>query len=116
MCSSDLPIVEIAPKNAAFFDFAAKYGAGATDEIVPARISSGATARVQAIGLAAHRALGCRGVSRTDVILAPGDQPYVLETNTLPGLTPASLLPKAAAHAGLDYAALLSRIVSNALR
>jgi D-alanine-D-alanine ligase len=111
-----LPIVEIAPKSAAFFDFAAKYNAGATDEIVPARISAEATARVQAIGLAAHKALGCRGVSRTDVILMSGDQPYVLETNTLPGLTPASLLPKAAAHAGLDYAALLTRIVANALQ
>jgi D-alanine-D-alanine ligase len=111
-----LPIVEIAPKSAAFFDYEAKYSSNATDEVVPARISAEATARVQAIGLAAHRALGCRGVSRTDVILAAGDQPYVLETNTLPGLTPASLLPKAAAHAGLDYAALLSRIIDNALR
>ncbi len=111
-----LPIVEIAPKSAAFFDYVAKYTTGHTDEIVPARISAEATAQVQAIGLAAHYALGCRGVSRTDVILREDGQPFVLETNTLPGLTPESLLPKAAAAVGLDYGALLDRIIAAALR
>lgn len=111
-----LPLVEIAPKSAAFFDFQAKYSSGATDEIVPARIGPDATAQIQAIGLAAHHALGCRGVSRTDVILRADGQPFVLETNTLPGLTPESLLPKAAAAVGLDYTALLHRILAAALR
>jgi D-alanine-D-alanine ligase len=111
-----LPLVEIAPKNGAFFDYAAKYQADATDEIVPARISDEATAKVREIGLLAHKALGCRGVSRTDVILRHDGQPFVLETNTLPGLTPASLLPKAASAHGLDYPALLHRILAAALR
>jgi D-alanine-D-alanine ligase len=114
--AQSLPLVEIAPKSAAFFDYKAKYSTGATDEIVPARIDADATERIQAIGLAAHHALGCRGVSRTDVILRSDGQPFVLETNTLPGLTPESLLPKAAAAAGMDYAALLDRIVAAALR
>ena len=110
-----LPIVEIAPVRAGFFDYAAKYEKGGSDEIVPARISAEATAQVQALGLAAHRALGCRGVSRTDVILRHDGMPFVLETNTLPGLTPASLLPKAAAGAGYSYLELLQRIVAAAL-
>jgi len=111
-----LPLVEIAPVNAEFFDYAAKYQPGGTEEIVPARLDAAATAAVQAIGLRAHLALGCRGVSRTDVILRPDGSPFVLETNTLPGLTPASLLPKAAAAADCDYATLLTRILAAALR
>lgn len=112
-----LPLVEIVPaNNAEFFDFSAKYQQGGSIEIVPARIDAEATARVQALGMRAHLALGCRGVSRTDVILRADGQPFVLETNTLPGLTPASLLPKAAAATGCDYATLLMRIVQAALR
>ncbi len=111
-----LPIVEIAPKTGEFFDFTAKYQAGGSDEIVPARISAESTLQVQELGLRAHRALGCAGVSRTDVILRADGHPFVLETNTLPGLTPASLLPKAAAAAGLDYSALLARIIACAVK
>ncbi len=111
-----LPLVEIAPVKADFFDYSAKYQPGGTDEIVPARIDAAATAAVQALGIRAHVALGCQGVSRTDVILRADGAPFVLETNTLPGLTPASLLPKAAAAAGCDYATLLTRILAAALR
>jgi len=111
-----LPVVEIVPKSAEFFDFDAKYRPGGSDEIVPARISADQTAAVQAIGLLAHRALGCRGVSRTDVILGADGAPVALETNTLPGLTPASLLPKAAAAVGYSYLDLLHAIVAAALR
>ncbi len=110
-----LPIVEICPKAGVFFDFEAKYQQNGSDEIVPARISAEATRAVQDLGLRAHRALGCRGVSRTDVILRADGQPFVLETNTLPGLTPASLLPKAAAADGKSYAALIEAIVAAAL-
>lgn len=110
-----LPVVEICPKSGVFFDYEAKYQQDGSDEIVPARISAEATRAVQALGLRAHRALGCRGVSRTDVILRSDGQPFVLETNTLPGLTPASLLPKAAAAEGRSYAELLEAIVAASL-
>ena len=110
-----LPIVEIVPKSA-FFDFESKYQTGGSEEIVPARISAEATAQAQRNGALAHRALGCAGYSRTDQILRPDGSLVLLETNTLPGLTPASLLPKAAAAAGLTYAALLHRVIAAALR
>lgn len=110
-----LPVVEIAPKSAAFFNFEAKYSADGSDEIVPARITAEATLLVQELGRRAHHALGCRGVSRTDIILGHDGKPVLLETNTLPGLTPASLLPKAAAAHGMDYARLLAAIIAAAL-
>lgn len=109
-----LPVVEIVPKSAAFFDYEAKYQAGGSDEIVPARISAEWTAQVQDYGRRAHLALGCRGVSRTDMIIRPDGAIFLLETNTLPGLTPASLLPKAAAAAGYTYPQLLQRLLLTA--
>ena len=111
-----LPIVEIVPKTAKFFDFEAKYQSGGSDEIVPARISVAARKQAQANGLAAHKALDCAGYSRTDQIVRADGSVILLETNTLPGLTPASLLPKAAAGAGLSYLELLERIMAAALR
>ncbi len=110
-----LPIVEIVPKSA-FFDYEAKYQTGGSEEIVPARISAEATAQAQRNGIAAHKALGCAGYSRTDQILRPDGSLVLLETNTLPGLTPASLLPKGAAAVGLTYAALLHRVIAAAQR
>lgn len=106
-----LPIVEIAPKGDRFFDYEAKYDPALTDEIVPARIPAEIEQRARKIGLLAHRVLGCHGVSRTDLIWDGGERLVVLETNTLPGLTPASLLPKAAAAVGCDYLGLLLRII-----
>ena len=111
-----LPIVEIVPvQEAVFFDYTAKYGSD-TLEIVPARISEKHTAAVAELGMRAHVALGCRGVSRTDVILRHDGQPFVLETNTLPGMTSASLLPKAAAAVGYSYLDLVQAIVAAAMR
>jgi D-alanine-D-alanine ligase len=109
-----LPIVEIVPVSAAFFDYEAKYQSGGSQEIVPARISPELTAKVQELGRRAHHALGCRGVSRTDIIVRADGEPFLLETNTLPGLTPASLLPKAAEAAGYTYPQLLQRILATA--
>lgn len=111
-----LPVVEIAPVQAEFFDYQAKYTSGGSEEIVPARIPEALAHRVQLLGLAAHHALGCAAVSRTDMIIGADGEPVLLETNTLPGLTPASLLPKAAAAAGLTYEDLLHRILAAALR
>jgi D-alanine-D-alanine ligase len=110
-----MPLVEIIPgESYHFFDHEAKYTAGATKEIVPARLSPEMTARVQGYGLKAHRALGCRGYSRTDFIIRDNDI-YVLETNTIPGMTATSLFPQAAAAAGLEFPTLLDRLVELAL-
>ncbi len=110
-----LPLVEIVPSEAfPFFNYEAKYQPGATTEIVPARLSPEMTSRVQECGLKAHRALGCRGYSRTDTMIRNSDI-YVLETNTIPGMTATSLFPQAAAAAGLDFPALLDRLIELAL-
>lgn len=110
-----LPLVEIVPgSDYPFFTYDAKYLPGATTEIVPARLSPEMTAKVQECGLKAHRALGCRGYSRTDTIVKD-DKVYVLETNTIPGMTATSLFPQAAKAAGLDFPALLDRLIELAL-
>jgi D-alanine-D-alanine ligase len=110
-----LPPVEIVPHAGRFFDYAEKYSAGGADERCPPELLPPATcARREALARAAHRALGCDGASRTDFIVpraasaAPDafGEPVALETNTLPGLTERSLLPRAAAAAGLDYRSL----------
>ena len=108
-----LPVVEIVPKRA-FFDYKAKYDPDQCDEICPARITAEAAREAQDLAVRAHRSLGCRGYSRTDLILAK-DGPVVLEVNTLPGMTMNSLLPKAAKAAGISFADLLDRIVKLAL-
>lgn len=109
-----LPIVEIVPAGE-FFDFEAKYTPGAAEEIVPARLSSEMTLRVQHLALKAHKALGCWGMSRTDMRITPEGEIYVLETNTIPGLTEGSLLPKEARAAGLMLPELFDQLLSFAL-
>jgi len=104
-----LPVVEIRPRQG-FFDFQAKYTQGATDYLVPAPIAEDIAASVQAAGLAAHRALGCRHLSRADLILDVRNTPMLLEVNTIPGFTPTSLLPKAAACLQLSYDELCERL------
>jgi D-alanine-D-alanine ligase len=112
---SALPIVEIIPgEQFEFFDYEAKYQPGASQEICPAELDDPMTIRSQQYALTAHRALQLKGYSRTDMIIS-GDDIYVLETNTIPGMTPTSLLPQGAAGAGLDFAALLDRLIELAL-
>lgn len=110
-----LPVIEVRPTHP-FFDYTAKYTPGATEYLVPAPLPPEAAASVQAAGLAAHRALGCRHLSRTDFILRPDGVPVVLEVNTIPGLTPTSLLPKAAACVKLFYDELCEQLVLMAAR
>jgi len=105
-----LPIVEVRPRHP-FFDYTAKYTAGVTEYLVPAPLAPAVAAAVQAAGLNAHRALGCRHLSRTDLILREDDVPVILEVNTIPGLTPMSLLPKAAACVSLSYEELCEQLV-----
>lgn len=110
-----LPLIEIRLLGHDFFDYVAKYTDGHNEEICPAPVDAATTEAVQAIALAAHRALGCRGMSRTDFILTERG-PIVLETNTIPGLTGESLIPKSAAAAGLSFAAFVDRLIRCALR
>jgi D-alanine-D-alanine ligase len=106
-----LPLIEIIPDDAHdFFDYEAKYTAGMTEEICPARISEALTAKAQQLALAAHTALQCRGYSRTDMMLR-GDQFYLLETNTIPGMTATSLFPQAAKAAGYSFSQLLDKLI-----
>jgi D-alanine-D-alanine ligase len=105
------PVVEIRPgENHDFFDYKAKYTEGATTEICPANIPDDISERVKAVAKTAHAALGCRGYSRTDVILSQKDI-FVIETNTIPGMTRTSLLPLSAQAAGVDFSSLLDRLI-----
>jgi D-alanine-D-alanine ligase len=106
------PVIEIIPDTAhEFFDYEAKYTDGVTQEICPARsIDHGIAERAQTLAKTAHRALSCKGYSRTDMILRKKAL-YVLETNTIPGMTATSLLPKAANAAGLSFSQLLDRLI-----
>lgn len=111
-----LPVIEIRPRAAAFFDYEAKYTPGATDEICPAEVPGALESELRELALRAHVALGCRGYSRTDIMLASDGAPRILETNTLPGLTPESLLPRAATVAGLTFSGLVERLLLRALQ
>ena len=108
-----LPVIEIVPASG-FYDYYSKYTPGATEEIVPARISEKQYERAQELGIACHEALGCRGMSRTDMIVR-GEEVIVLELNTIPGMTPTSLLPTAAKAAGIEFPQLLDRLIALAL-
>jgi D-alanine-D-alanine ligase len=110
-----LPPIEIRPKSAVFFDFDAKYTDNGSEEIVPAPCGPKITGRLQETALKAHALLGCRGVSRTDMILN-NDKLYVLEVNTLPGLTANSLLPKSFKTTGGTYADLLEILIQTGLK
>lgn len=105
-----LPIIEIIPKKG-FFDYEAKYHPGFTDYIVPARLESEVAKGIQGAALSAHRLLGCYGCSRVDMILNEENIPFVLEVNTIPGLTETSLLPKAAKKAGIEFPQLCLRLI-----
>jgi D-alanine-D-alanine ligase len=111
-----LPILEIIPKGG-FYDFTNKYpflnpsAGGGAEHVCPAKISEEQTRAIQDLALQAHRALGLQVYSRVDILLPEEDQPSVLEVNTIPGMTEASLLPEAAAAAGIGYAELCARII-----
>ncbi len=108
-----LPPVEIIPKNE-FFDFEDKYSLDGAEEICPARLSEADTDEAKSLALECHRLLGCRGMSRTDMFVTD-DGCIVLETNTIPGMTPTSLLPKAAAAAGISFSELLDKLIGYAV-
>jgi D-alanine-D-alanine ligase len=108
-----LPLIEIIPAGH-FYDYHSKYANGGSEHVIPARISADLTERAQELGLRCHRALGCMGMSRTDMIVR-GEDIYVLEVNTIPGMTPTSLLPQAAAAVGISFPQLLDTLIGYAL-
>ena len=107
-----LPVIEIVPWEAsAFYDYEAKYAPGGATHIIPARISDALTQRCQQAAVAAHEALGCWGVSRSDMIIDEAGECWVLETNTIPGMTETSLLPHTAASVGIEFGPLCRMLV-----
>lgn len=109
----ELPLVEIRAPGG-WYDYGAKYTKGVTEYLVPAPVSSDLTELCQQLGRRAFDVLGCEGFGRVDLRLTDEGEPYVLEVNTIPGFTGTSLVPKAAAAAGINFSALCSRIIDSA--
>jgi len=109
-----LPIIEIRPKHD-FFTYEAKYTAGQTDYLVPAPLQRDIEMQIKSVALRAHDCLGCRDLSRVDLMLGEKNRLSVLEVNTIPGFTETSLVPKAAQAAGIEFRDLCARLVQMAL-
>lgn len=109
-----LPVIEIRTQSE-FYDSTVKYEPSELHHVIPASLPAGVAERAQVLAARAHVALGCRGCSRSDFIVRPDGTPVILETNAIPGMTAASLLPDAARHAGIPFPALCRRFVEMAL-
>ena len=109
-----LPAVEIVAPGG-FYDFAAKYEKGKTQYLCPAPLKASVTRQIRTLALRTYEVLGCAGAARVDFRITPRGRPYVLEINTAPGMTETSLLPMAAARAGIDYEQLTERILESAV-
>lgn len=109
-----LPIIEIVPVNE-FYDYESKYVPGASQHLCPAPLDEKVTAEIQDLAIRAHRALGCEGVSRSDFILDEAGEAWILETNTIPGMTGTSLLPDSARAAGISFPELCTMLIGYAL-
>lgn len=110
-----LPIVEIAPKQG-FYNLENKYQAGATSEVCPAPISAEKTAEIQAITEKVFKELGLKSYARIDFMMDEAEKVYCLEVNTLPGMTPTSLLPQEAAAVGMDYPSLCEKLIEVSMK
>ena len=108
-----LPVVEIVAPGG-FYDYRAKYRSSSTRYLVPAPLDGRRARRLQEMAVKAHGALDCRGATRVDFRLTPEGRPYILEVNTIPGMTATSLLPKAAAEAGISFEGLVEKILLEA--
>jgi D-alanine-D-alanine ligase len=108
------PVIEIKTPQDSWYDYEHRYTAGLSDHIVPAELSVAQTIRLQAIAVAAHEALGCRDLSRADFIVPSDSVEFLLEVNTLPGMTPTSLYPDGAAAAGINFPEMVSYLVERA--
>jgi D-alanine-D-alanine ligase len=110
-----LPILELVPRQQAFYDYEAKYTRGETEFVLPARLDPKVADKIKELALKAHKLMGCSGFSRVDLIVKQGKLPYFLEINTLPGLTDISDFPAEAEHAGISYDEMIFRILADAL-
>jgi D-alanine-D-alanine ligase len=109
-----LPLIEILPGRD-FYDYVAKYHKGMSEHIIPPRIGQESQKAVTDAAKRAHTALGCRGMSRVDIILGEDGVPYVLEVNTIPGMTPTSLVPDAVRAAGIDFSQFCLKLLKMAV-
>ena len=109
-----LPLIEVTSQNT-FFDYAAKYTSGLCEHIIPAPISQSATEEITRLSAELYRYLDCRGYARIDFILDQQDRPWVLEVNTLPGMTDMSLVPDSARATGIAFGDLMEMIMQYAL-
>jgi D-alanine-D-alanine ligase len=110
-----LPIIEIIANRDGYYSYGAKYEPGGSTHVTPAKIDEDLGARLQMLALSAHRLLGLRDYSRSDFIVTRDHRPYLLEVNSLPGLTRVSLVPDACAAAGIGFEALIDRLIGYAL-
>lgn len=110
-----LPPTHILPQAGAFYDFKSKYSAGGSKHICPADFPDEINEAMQSMAITAHKALGCAGMSRTDFFYGDDGKVYIIETNTIPGMTSTSLLPEAAGKAGISFPKMLDLIITAAL-
>lgn len=110
-----LPVIQILSNDDEFYNYHAKYAAGGSTHICPAPISEEATEQAQGMAVAAHAVLGCKGISRTDIMLDEEGRCWVLETNTLPGMTDTSLIPDAARAVGMSFGDVCEKLIEMAL-
>lgn len=111
-----LPPTRIIPNLGSFYDYRSKYKPGGSTHVCPADFPKSVNKRIQELALKAHRALRCRGMSRTDIFYATDGKLWIIETNTIPGMTPTSLFPEAAAKAGISFPRMLDYIVGSAIK
>ncbi|OGH91779.1 MAG: hypothetical protein A2534_04615 [Candidatus Magasanikbacteria bacterium RIFOXYD2_FULL_39_9] len=110
-----LPPTHILPNLGEFYDYKSKYKTGGSTHICPADFDEKTNLEIQKLAIQAHKALGCRGMSRTDIFVGDDKNLYILETNTIPGMTPVSLFPEAAAKAGIKFPQMLDCIIKASL-
>src|SRR5690606_35200766 len=112
-----MPPTLISPTEAEWFDYDAKYTPGKSNDVTPAPLPEPLIQRIQANALAAHKALACEGMSRTDMITQTDADatPYMLETQTIPGMTPTSLIPQQCAAVGISFAQLIDLLITHSL-
>jgi D-alanine-D-alanine ligase len=109
------PVIEIVTPEESWYDFDHRYTKGLSEHIMPARLTDRQNEALQQAALTAHRALGCRDISRADFVVPDDGTPYLLEVNTMPGMTPTSLYPDGAQGAGISFSELVSRLIEAAL-
>ena len=113
--SAVFPVIEIVTPENSWYDYEHRYTAGLSQHIMPARLPDEVTAELQQTARGAHHALGCRDLSRADFVVSHAGEVYLLEVNTLPGMTPTSLYPEGAKAVGLDFPDLVSLLIESAL-